>query len=934
MNVKINGTTSAPGIPQDAEVFRFSLGSTWLPLIAMLTTLAEATLLFAQAWNTADPTTRLTQIPEGIFYVLLVELNFRLLRRSFVRVAVNSEGIWQRRGRSTVFIAWNDLADVRANDAQQLLELTDVRKVVSISVGYQIGNFERLRAYILSRHSAQTQRKHPGTSVFHHSLGNQIVYAIVAVLLFFSAWHMQHNLGFPFSLCLVAGVLMVFLVLREPTTLTVGHDGITLQYLIFQSDIAFSSIAAVDFRDVRYRGNVWAGVRITMHRGARIRLSRFREGSLAIYEALQEARKAATPTLDAALSPSIAPPLDASIAPPLSISTRRTHPLALRSVGFAFVAIVVALLGMFGGLGHTRVGKALSEAMADRTQTAPYYPPHRGPIAQPNQLQGSGTVYLVQMGSHTQSYSLADFAHWLHDKYEIDVQVLPAMAIDPSAWDAGRHQFVAEQLYAQLKQDHPDLALNSNAFLIGFTDADMYSVNQMWSSSFTQRDGLRAAVISSDGMGDTLWQRAHLPASAAIDRFRDRMRRILLKDVAILYWHLPLSNDPTSLLHNPLDPDIPTEDIYQSDLDPALNRAGLTVDEPCVYFTYSDKSGMALLPGSVVRGCGDIQNPMQDESVEVFEVDLRLGLLIDKHTDLYLPDTIPIEFQRVTRDGGYGDEPFGISGSDNYDQLLGSADNIHVSVESADYQVDLIRAPEWLSVLPLIKYVGGDRERAWIPSVHGGAYQTVWQYQLAWHALPYEHYDLHRFNGDTKTFLPCGDAPGLDCTLVDVHDSQGRELKIDRDTLRRLVRITSPSGSWVSVGTESDRRIRAVYDSRGRTVLYGYDQARNLTSVTYPSGEVYRYTYGNEQHILAVSVGADASSEPHIVLRNQYQDKMITKMTLPGDSVFTFDYNSTDGLKVNQAIIHTPDGRLFNVGIGDNWATVRETATPSSAVHN
>ena len=932
MNVNVNGP--APGIPQDAEVFTFSFGATWFLLIAMLITLAEATLLFAQAWYTVDPTTRLTQIPEGVFYALLTELNWRLLRRSFARIAVNSEGIWQRRGGSTAFIAWNDLASVHANDTQQRLELTDGRGVVSLSVGYQIGSFERLRAYILSRLNAQTQRERPGTSVFRHSSDNQIVYATVAALLLFFAWHMQHNLGFPFSVCLVAAVVMVFLVLREPTTLAISHGGVTVHYLIYQSDIPFSSIAAVDFSDLRYRGNVWAGVRITTHRGARIRLSRFREGSVAIYEALQEARKAAALWQEAALSPSIVPDPDASIAPPISVPARRTGPLASRSVRFAFVAIVVALLGMFGGLGHTKVGKALSEGMASRTQSTPDYPPHRGPIAQLSQLQGSGIVYLVQMGSHSQSYSLAEFAHWLHDKYAIDVQVLPAMAIDPSAWDAKRHQFVAEQLYAQLKQRHPDLALNPNAFLIGFTDADMYSVNQMWSSSFTQRDMLRAAVISSDDMGDTPWQLAHLAASAAIDRFRNRMRRILLKDVAILYWHLPLNNDPTSLLHNPLDPDIPTEDIYQSDLDPALSHAGQTVDDPCVYFTYSDKAGLALLPGSVVRDCGDVQDPIEDESVEVFEVVLRSGLLIDEHTDLYLPDTIPIAFQRITRDGGYGHQPFGISGSDNYDEVLGSADNIHVSVESTNSYLDLIRVPQWLSILPLIKYVGGDRARAWVPSVRGGSYRTVWQYQLAWHALPFEHYDLQRFNGDTKTFLPCGDVQGLDCMLVDVHNSLGHELKIDRDSLRRLARITSPNGSWVSVGTESDRCIRAVHDSAGRTVLYGYGPARNLTSVTYSSGEVYRYTYDDAQHILSLAVSANADSQPRIVLRNEYQDKMLKKMMLPDGSVYTFDYNSTDRLKTHNATIHMPDGRIFDVGIGDALTTVHEIPAWSSAARN
>jgi hypothetical protein len=37
------------------------------------------------------------------------------------------------------------------------------------------------------------------------------------------------------------------------------------------------------------------------------------------------------------------------------------------------------------------------------------------------------------------------------------------------------------------------------------------------------------------------------------------MRRILLKDIALLYWHLPFNNDPTSLLDETLNPDKPID---------------------------------------------------------------------------------------------------------------------------------------------------------------------------------------------------------------------------------------------------------------------------------------------------------------------------------------------------------------------------------------
>ncbi|MGA9587660.1 MAG: hypothetical protein WBQ95_20190, partial [Terracidiphilus sp.] len=100
---------------------------------------------------------------------------------------------------------------------------------------------------------------------------------------------------------------------------------------------------------------------------------------------------------------------------------------------------------------------------------------HVGPAARLDQLKGSGRIYLVQMGDHKDPYSLDDFAKWLQTKYALDVKVLPPVKIDKSAWNESRKQYVAESLCAQMNHDHPDLASDPDAYLIGFTDGNMYT---------------------------------------------------------------------------------------------------------------------------------------------------------------------------------------------------------------------------------------------------------------------------------------------------------------------------------------------------------------------------------------------------------------------------------------------------------------------------
>jgi hypothetical protein len=206
---------------------------------------------------------------------------------------------------------------------------------------------------------------------------------------------------------------------------------------------------------------------------------------------------------------------------------------------------------------------------------------HNGPVARLSELKGTGRIYLVQIGPHTASYSLDDFAGWLRTKYSLDVQILPLMELNPSDWNPSRKQYVAELLYQRIEHEHPDLAANPKAFLIGFTDADMYPVYHNWSSTFAERDSQHhTAIISSDGLEDSPLPFVKRNAVQSMTEFQAKLRRILLKNVAILYWNLPVNNDPTSVLHQPLNPDIPAEDIFESDLDPDRTAWGRSEGPP------------------------------------------------------------------------------------------------------------------------------------------------------------------------------------------------------------------------------------------------------------------------------------------------------------------------------------------------------------------
>ncbi len=587
-------------------------------------------------------------------------------------------------------------------------------------------------------------------------------------------------------------------------------------------------------------------------------------------------------------------------------------------VGAAYLAGSLALAMYVGHLVMQKVKDRQAWNAAHPTNSRPVEQVvsarHQGPVARMDELKGSGRIYLVQMGDHKAPYSLDDFAEWLRSKYALDVQVLPAMTLNPSAWDSERKQVAAEQFYLEMKREHPDLAADPSAFLFGVTDLNMYSVSNSWGHSFTQRYESRYAVISAyDAMKWYSRSRNQGSADTAKMMFEARVRRILLRDIALLYWRLPRNNDSTSLLQDYLDPSIPADDLYESDLDPARTSAGEYVDGPGVVLTYSGKSGIQPLAGASIQECCDmnVNLPENDESQEIFEVYLASGLLVDRHTDFNIPNTLPIQFERVTRDGLEYPRAFGMSGSHNYNEYLWGKDDSRISVIHADGARDeMVRVPLWMPIQSLAKYVD---------TGYSGKY-----YEMHWYNSPFGHFEVKRFDGETRTYLPS--EPNFAACLIGVRNAQGQEVKFARDSSRRLTQLTSPNGSWLRFNYGPSDHIAEIDDSRGRTVRYGYNDRNQLTTVTYPSGGVYHYEYDNTQHLLTFSVAPDGKSEPEVLLRNEYENGKIVKQTLADGRVYTYKYTVASSGSVTGVVVRTPEGRVFNIDIceGYSTSTVRE----------
>lgn len=156
-------------------------------------------------------------------------------------------------------------------------------------------------------------------------------------------------------------------------------------------------------------------------------------------------------------------------------------------------------------------------------------------------LQGSGTIYFVPLGDFPPE-TVEDLVAHYRDKYDLRIETTPAVPLPREAWDAERRQLVAERAVALMKVANPALAADPDAILIGLTNVDMYIAQYNWQFTFSWRQEGRYAVVSNARMNLGLRLK---PAGTGAAR----LRKMVTKNVGVMYYGLPLSSDPRSVLY-------------------------------------------------------------------------------------------------------------------------------------------------------------------------------------------------------------------------------------------------------------------------------------------------------------------------------------------------------------------------------------------------
>ena len=158
-------------------------------------------------------------------------------------------------------------------------------------------------------------------------------------------------------------------------------------------------------------------------------------------------------------------------------------------------------------------------------------------------LKGSGKLYLIPLGDFPADLA-ADLASFYRDKYKLEIETLPSVPISEVAVNRKRGQLIAEQVVAIMKHANPQITNDPEAIMIGLTTQDMYINQKDWRFAFSWRDEGRYAVVSSARMYLPL-RRWKITKRLMVKR----LRKMVTKNVGILYYHLAQNDNPRSVLY-------------------------------------------------------------------------------------------------------------------------------------------------------------------------------------------------------------------------------------------------------------------------------------------------------------------------------------------------------------------------------------------------
>jgi hypothetical protein len=223
------------------------------------------------------------------------------------------------------------------------------------------------------------------------------------------------------------------------------------------------------------------------------------------------------------------------IVPVLSQPQIELQPLHSRFAGYLTTFMSVTMLGF-------AMNVPLRLAMTDRPIC--FYDEHVSPKypIDVSALPRKGRIYLVPLDEFPIERAHALGAHF-RAAFDLPIDVVSAMAWPDGAYDDGRGQMDTSIMLSHLESSFPER--DPRVVVIALSMRDLFNSEVGWSYVFSYRRHNRVAVVSPVRMDRGCL--GIVPADES--RILSRLKKMVGKNIGIMYFGLPLSRDPGSMLY-------------------------------------------------------------------------------------------------------------------------------------------------------------------------------------------------------------------------------------------------------------------------------------------------------------------------------------------------------------------------------------------------
>ena len=290
-----------------------------------------------------------------------------------------------------------------------------------------------------------------------------------------------------------------------------------------------------------------------------------------------------------------------------------------------------------------------------------------------------------------------------------------------------------------------------------------------------------------------------------------------------------------------------------------------------------------------------------ETSVNEFQVDLHSGLFVLRQTDLFVPDAMPLVLTRTYRPWFRFVRAFGMGTNHPYD-ICPTGTRLPYTYQDLNLEDD--RQIHF----PRISKGTGYADAVFR---HGETSSEFYGAQDAWNGNGWtlDFADGRRFLFP-EAYRAKSYAQGA---ATDMSDGAGHHIRLNRDQVRNLKQLVSPSGHAINFRYDAANRIVEASDDSGTVRDYVYDGTGHLDMVTDGKNALYGFRYepllhesGYDPYVMTQTKDGNGT----VLLQNEFADgSRVSMQKLADGRVVRYEYLYNLRHDIVRTTVTLPDGK-------------------------